>query len=455
MSKLATRFDEQLKTFNPWGIRGSVTQVIGLSAAISDFPAPLGALCKIWYDKERSIPAEVVGFRGDETLVLAYGDMTGIRRGNQVDLVQSQIQVRVGPALLGRVINSQGRFIDDKPPAALPHRMPLYAPPIPPLSRPRIHKTLETGVKVIDGFLTCGIGQRLGVFAGSGVGKSTLLGQLAKMSKADINVLVLVGERGREVREFLERDLGPEGLRRSVVVVATGEESSLQRLHAAHSGTAVAEYFRDQGKNVLLMMDSVTRYALAQREIGLASGEPPATRGYPPSVFAKLPKLLERSGCHSKGTITAIYTVLVEGDDTNEPISDTVRGVLDGHIVLSRKTANKGHFPAVDVLSSISRTMNDIVTPEQKAATSAMRELMAAYRDAEDLISVGAYQPGSNPIVDQAIQLRDPINKFLQQKPEEFVSYQDSLQGLQRLLQLKQLGSKQVPGQNGSAAPTQ
>ena len=425
-----TTHSKQLDHILPYAITGSITQIIGLSAAVGSFPAPLGSVCRIHRSDRTPIYGEVVGFQADQTMILPYEELTSVRRGDRVELAQSVSTIRVGTQLLGRVIDSRGRFIDGKPFQVMPHKVPLHPPPIAPLNRPRIEKPLGTGLRVIDSMMTCGIGQRLGIFAGSGVGKSTLLGQMARSSSADVNVVVLVGERGREVREFLERDLGPEGLARSVVIAATSEESALIRLRAAYSGTAIAEFFRDQGKNVLLMMDSVTRFALAQREIGLAAGEPPATRGYPPSVFALLPRLLERSGCTNKGSITGFYTVLVEGDDTNEPISDTVRGILDGHIMLSRDLAHRAHWPAIDVLGSISRSMNDIVSPEHKAASEQTKKLLAAYRQSEDLISIGAYQAGSNPIVDKAIQFQEPINQFLQQRAEESVSLEESITGL-------------------------
>lgn len=407
--------EQQVDSIMPIGIRGRINRIVGLTAAVVGFPAPLGALCQIEPESGESLEAEVIGFDGDETLLLPLGDLVGVRRGNPVSLRKSLQGIRVGEHLLGRILDGRGRFIDRLPSPILPYRADLHRAPISPLNRPRIDSPLGTGVRVIDGFLTCGKGQRLGIFAGSGVGKSTLLGQMARSSTADVNVVALVGERGREVREFLDKDLGPEGLAKSVVVVATGDEPALLRLRAAYLGTAIAEFFRDEGKDVLLMMDSVTRFALAQREIGLAAGEPPATRGYPPSVFSLLPRLLERSGRNEKGSITGFYTVLVEGDDTNEPISDTVRGILDGHIMLSRKLAQQAHWPAIDVLSSISRLMSELVDSEHLRAAQRLKQLMSAYQQSEDLISIGAYHHGSNPQVDVAIQIRESLLKYLHQ----------------------------------------
>jgi flagellum-specific ATP synthase len=427
---------DQVKHLLPFGLSGTITRIVGLTVSVAGFPAPLGAVCRILREQGQPIDASVVGFQGDETLLLAYGDLEGVRRGNRVLLRQSVPGARVGERLLGRVLDGRGRFLD-RLPAARPHRIPLFGTLTPPLDRPRIDAPLATGIRVIDSLLTCGKGQRLGIFSGSGVGKSTLLGQMAKTSSADVNVIVLVGERGREVREFLERDLGSEGLRRSVVVVATSDEPALIRLKAAFLGTAIAEYFRDTHRDVLLMMDSVTRVALAQREIGLASGEPPATRGYPPSVFALLPKLLERSGRTVSGSITGFYSVLVEADDTNEPISDTVRGTLDGHIMLSRKLAHQAHWPAIDPLASISRSMNDIVSREHRAAADSIKQLLAAYQQSEDLITIGAYQMGSNQLVDQAIKLRDPIDAFLRQTSTDRVTLDVAVNELMKLARLR------------------
>jgi flagellum-specific ATP synthase len=424
---------EQSRRVMAIGVRGRVERITGLTAAVAGFPAPMGSLCSLWRDSGERILAEVIGFQGEETLLQPYGDPQGLRRGNVVELVQSVPSVRFGDRLKGRVVNALGRFIDGLPPTVLPHRVDLRRDPVQPLDRPRISKVLGTGVRVMDAMLTLGEGQRIGIFAGSGVGKSTLMGMLARHSTADVNVVVLVGERGREVREFIEKDLGPEGLARSVVIVATGDEPALMRLRAAYTGTAIAEGFRDEGRNVLLMMDSVTRFALAQREIGLAAGEPPATRGYPPSVFALLPRLLERSGRAGNGSITGVYTVLVEGDDTNEPISDTVRGILDGHIVLTRKLAEQAHWPAIDVLQSISRSMTDIVTPEHRRASERIKQMLAAYARSEDLISIGAYQNGSNPIVDTAVRLRNETLGFLRQDKHDLPRFADSLASLMRL----------------------
>lgn len=432
----------QLSHIVPMGLTGRVTRLVGLTATVAGFPAPLGAIVRLEREQGTPVDAEVVGFHDQETLLLPYGDLSGIRRGTRVRLLQSAPGCRVGEALLGRVLDARGRFIDGKPAAILPHRVSLQPPPIPPLSRPRINTILGTGIRALDGLLTCGCGQRLGIFSGSGVGKSTLLGQIARCTTADVNVVVLIGERGREAREFLEKDLGPEGLQRSVVVVATGDDPALLRLRAAYLGTAIAEFFRDQGRHVLLLVDSITRFALAQREIGLAAGEPPTTRGYPPSVFALLPRLLERSGRTPQGSITGFYTVLVEGDDTNEPISDTVRGILDGHVVLSRRLAQLGHFPAIDVLASISRLMTDLVTPEQAHAAQAVRQLLAAYQQAEDLISIGAYQPGTNSIVDAAIHLRPQILQYLQQRVTEKVSIVEAREALCALARLRDSWSR-------------
>lgn len=429
---------DHVRRILPVRLTGRITRLVGLTAAASGFPAPQGAIVELEREHGEATQAEVVGFSGDETLLLPYGDLQGIRRGTRVRLVQSVPLARAGEALLGRIVGSRGDLIDGRGPVILPHRVNLQRPPISPLDRPRIDEPLGTGVRAIDGLLTCGKGQRLGIFAGSGVGKSTLMGQLARSSTADVNVVVLIGERGREVREFIEKDLGPEGLARSVVVVATGDEPALLRLRAAYLGTAIAEFFRDSGRNVLLMMDSVTRFALAQREIGLAAGEPPATRGYPPSVFALLPRLLERSGRTNSGSITGFYTVLVEGDDTNEPIADTVRGILDGHIVLSRKLAHQAHYPAIDVLQSISRLMTDLVSPEHKYAANMLRQLMAAYQQSEDLISIGAYQSGTNPTVDAAIQLRPALLQYLQQQVQEKNSLAEASDLLQKLARLRE-----------------
>ena len=446
--------EEQVRRILPYGLAGRVTRVVGLTVAVGGFPAPLGAVCRLHREHGAAIDAEVVGFQGEETLLLSYADLAGVRRGNRVTLMHSVPGARVGDRLLGRVIDGRGRFLYGRAPAVLPHRVCLHPEPTSPLDRPRIDAPLGTGMRAIDALLTCGKGQRLGLFSGSGVGKSTLLGQMARASSADVNVVVLVGERGREVREFLERDLGPEGLARSVVVVATNDEPALIRLRAAFLGTAVAEYFRESGRDVLLMMDSVTRVALAQREIGLAAGEPPATRGYPPSVFALLPRLLERSGRTPRGSITGLYTVLVEADDANEPVSDSVRSILDGHIMLSRKLAQQAHWPAIDVLDSVSRSMSDIVSTEHRRAADSLRQLLAAYRQSEDLISVGAYQPGSNATLDTAIRLRDALNAFLRQGTDEQVPFAQALQSLLQLEKQRSISPAVASGQMADPAST-
>lgn len=432
-----TALAEQVRRILPMGLTGSVNKIVGLTVSVAGFPAPLGAVCEIVTEGGGPVRGEVIGFRDDETLLLPYGDLAGTRRGNRVTLVQSAPGVRVGDRLLGRVLDGRGRFLDNLPAPALPHRVGLEGQATSPLHRPRISEPLGTGIRVIDALMTCGKGQRLGIFAGSGVGKSVLMGQMARSSTADVNVVILVGERGREVREFLEKDLGPEGLARSVVVAATSDEPALIRLRAAYVGAAIAEYFRNAGRDVLLMMDSVTRFALAQREIGLAAGEPPATRGYPPSVFALLPKLLERSGKTDQGSITGFYTVLVEADDANEPISDTVRGILDGHIMLSRKLAHQAHWPAIDVLSSISRSMPDVVSDEHRRNSDTLKQLLAAYQDTQDLISIGAYQNGSNPLVDVAIKMREETQKFLRQGMTDRVTFPSAVAGLSSLVQLR------------------
>jgi flagellum-specific ATP synthase len=426
---------EQLDRVMPTALTGSVLRTLGMTAAVADFPAPVGALVEIERQSGGPLRAEVIGFRDALTLLYPFSGLKGVRRGNRVRLVGTARWLRVGEELLGRVVNAQGRAIDGRPQPALTGRIPLDRPPPPSVDRPRIDSPLGTGIRTLDGLLTCGKGQRMGIFAGSGVGKSVLLGMMARYTAADVNVIALVGERGREVNEFLERDLGPEGLARSVVVVATSDEPALMRVQAAQSATAIAEYFRDLGRDVMLLMDSITRFAMAQREIGLAAGEPPTTRGYPPSVFAMLPKLVERAGRAAKGSITGFYSVLVEGDDPQEPISDTVRGLLDGHTWLSRKLAARGHYPAIDVLGSISRLMTDITPRKQQEAAQTARELLAAHHDHEDLISIGAYRRGANRAVDAAIEMQDDINRYLRQGIDEPVTLADAAAGLSKLQQ--------------------
>jgi len=416
---------EQLQMTMPTLLCGSIVRTVGMTAAVADFPAPVGALVEIERQTGEPVKAEVIGFRDDLTLVYLLSNVHGVRHGNRVRLVKTSRWIRVGPGLLGRIINSQGQCIDGKPQPALGHRTALDRLPLPAVQRPRIDAPLTTGIRAIDGLLTCGKGQRIGIFAGSGVGKSVTLGMMSRYTAADVNVVALIGERGREVNEFVERDLGP-GLARSVVVVSTSDEPALARVQAAFTATAVAEYFREQGKDVLLVMDSLTRLALAQREIGLAAGEPPTTRGFPPSVFAMLPKLLERAGRSQRGSITGFYSVLVEGDDPNEPICDTVRGLLDGHTWLSRKLAVRGHYPAIDALDSISRVMTDIVGREHREAAGLVRQMLSTYRDHEDLISIGAYRRGSNPTVDLAIDMLPAINDYLKQQVDEPSSVEQS-----------------------------
>jgi len=380
-----------------------------MTAAVADFPAPVGALVRIERESGHFSEGEVVGFRNGAAIVYLYTASTGVRRGSRARLVRMTRTLRAGEGLLGRVVDAQGHTIDGRPQPMLPDRIRPDRQPPSPLDRPRIRAPLATGVHVIDAMLTCGRGQRLGIFSGSGVGKSTLLGMMARHTEADVVVIGLIGERGREVNDFIERDLGPDGLNRSVVVVATSNEPALTRVHAAFTATSIAEYFRDQGQHVLLLLDSATRIAMAQREIGLAAGEPPATRGYPPSMFALLPRLVERAGQDRQGSITAFYSVLVEGDDPSEPVSDTMRGLLDGHVWLSRKLASRAHFPAVDVLPSVSRLMNDVAGPEHVAAAATIRRLLAVYEQHEDLLSLGAYRRGSNLELDVAADMREAI----------------------------------------------
>lgn len=431
---------ESLQTVMPTALCGSVVRTAGMTAAVADFPAPVGAQVHIDRQAGGPVAGEVIGFRDDLTLVYLLGETNGLRRGNRVRLVKTSRWLNVGRELLGRVINAEGRAIDGRPQPALEHRVALDRAALAAVERPRIDEPLSTGIRAIDGMLTCGKGQRIGIFAGSGVGKSIALGMMSRYTAADINVVALVGERGREVNEFIQRDLG-EGLAKSVVVVATSDEPALARVRAAFTATAVAEYFREQGKDVLLVMDSLTRLALAQREIGLAAGEPPTTRGFPPSVFGMLPRLLERAGRTARGSITGFYSVLVEGDDPNEPISDTLRGLLDGHAWLSRKLATRGHYPAIDILESVSRLMIEVVDTTHRAAAQTLRELMAVYRDHEDLISVGAYRAGSNPLVDRAIQLQIDINRFLRQGVDEASSVSQARAALLALVaRAEQLG---------------
>jgi flagellum-specific ATP synthase len=410
---------------------GKVTKLVGLTIESLGPVASLNDLCIIYSkDRQTKIYAEVVGFRDDVNLLMPYGNVEGISVGSLVESTGAPFRVSVGKDILGKTLDGLGRPID---PSNYFEGTAFYnveAMPPDPLKRKIISEVLPLGVKAVDGLITIGKGQRIGIFAGSGVGKSTLLGMFARNTKADINVIALIGERGREVREFIERDLGPEGMARSVVVVATSDQPALIRKKAAKTATAIAEYFRDQGKDVLLMMDSLTRFSMAQREIGLASGEPPVTRGYPPSVYSEMPKLLERAGFDDKGSITGLYTVLVDGDDFNEPITDTARGILDGHIVLNRALAQRNHYPAIDVLASISRCMSAVAQPYHKRLAGRFKQVMSTYNEAEDLINIGAYKNGANKDIDYAIKKIGEINDFLMQETTEKVEFDTVIESL-------------------------
>lgn len=414
---------------------GKVSKVVGLTVESDGPEANIGELCKIINSRGNTgIDAEVVGFRDNKVLLMPLGDMGGIGPGSTVVATGSSLKVRVGESLIGRVLDGLGNPIDGKGPIESDVFYPVNNNPPHPLLRNRIVEPMPLGVKVIDGLLTVGKGQRVGIFAGSGVGKSTLLGMIARNTNAEINVIALIGERGREVREFIEKDLQEEGLKRSVLVVATSDQPALVRLKGALVATAVAEYFRDQGKDVLLLMDSLTRFSMAQREIGLSIGEPPVSKGYTPSVFGIMPKLLERAGNSEKGSITGLYTVLVDGDDLTEPITDTARSILDGHIVLSRSLANRNQYPAVDVLASVSRVMGDVVDPEHNRMAAEIKKVMAVYKDAEDLINIGAYVRGSNKNIDYAIDVMDNILEFVQQGIYDKYSYGEVLEQMSKIL---------------------
>jgi flagellum-specific ATP synthase len=414
---------------------GRVSEVVGILVKSAGPNARVGDLVYIETQDEALIPCEVVGFKNDELLLMPLSELQGARVGCTVKPSKHGLTAPTGDQLLGRVLDGLGIPMDDGKELDLSVTYPLNAAPPNALERTMISEPFPTGVRAIDSLLTVGRGQRMGIFAGSGVGKSTLLGMIARNCCADVNVICLVGERGREVREFISHDLGPEGLAKSVIVCATSDQNALQRIKAAFTATAIAESFRDQGKNVLLMMDSVTRFCMAQREVGLAAGEPPSTKGYTPSVFAMLPKLLERAGNSDKGSITALYTVLVEGDDTNEPIADAVRSILDGHIILNRKLTSSGHYPPIDAMQSLSRTMPMVTTPEHQKAARAMRSLIAAYKDVEDLVSIGAYKTGSKPLADKAIEKWESIETFLRQDKDEASTLEESTQTLEAIVQ--------------------
>ena len=427
---------QQIKDGDMLSRTGKIENIVGMSIEASGGRGAIGDICRIYSAESNSqVLAEVVGFKSDRMLLMPYQNMNGLAPGSFVRNTGRRLRLQVGDFLRGRIINAMGKPIDGLEPFPEGDSYYVDSPYINPLTRPPIRERVDFGVRAIDSTLTIGKGQRIGIFAGSGVGKSTLMGMIAKNVKTDINVIALVGERGREVLEFVQKDLGEEGMRRSVLVVATSDQPAMLRMKCPSVATAIAEYFRDQGKDVLLMMDSLTRFAMAQREIGLAVGEPPVARGYTPSIYAELPKLLERSGNFERGSITGVYTVLVEGDDTNEPIADTVRGILDGHIVLSRKLANANHFPAIDVSASISRLMVEIVSPKHRELASKLRDILSVYEKNEDLLSIGAYKAGTNPRLDYASSKIDQINACLMQGINESFSYDESLHQLESILQ--------------------
>ncbi|MDA8090840.1 MAG: FliI/YscN family ATPase [Nitrospiraceae bacterium] len=423
------QYIEAVKETDPLQIYGKVSEITGIIIKATGLETSIGESCRI-FAGGGEVDAEVVGFRDGQVLLMATGELSGIRPGSRVQLMGKNVSVKAGPLLQGRVVNDRCEPMDGKGPVS-GIDFPLIAPPPNPMRRKRIQEPMDLGVRAINGLLTCGKGQRIGIMAGSGVGKSVLLGMIARYTEATVNVIALIGERGREVREFIEKDLGEEGIKKSVVVVSTAESPPLAKVRAALAATAIAEYFRDQGENVLLLMDSLTRVAQAQREIGLAIGEPPTTKGYTPSVFALLPKILERAGTvEGQGSITGIYTVLAEGDDMQDPVTDAARAILDGHIVLSRSLAMENHFPSIDVMQSISRLMNDIVDDRHRQYASKFMETMAAYKKMEDMINLGAYKAGSNPAVDYAIGLIDRLKEYLRQDMQERRDMADSIQGL-------------------------
>ncbi len=451
-------FERTLKTARFVRTHGRVVEVVGLVIEGQGLESPTGTICRIETADGGVVRAEVVGFRAGNTLLMAYGDVRGIRPGARISPEDGQAVARVGQGLLGRVIDGLGEPIDGKGPLNYDKLYPLYGQPINPLERPRITQPVDVGVRAINGLITIGRGQRIGVFSGSGVGKSTLLGMIARNTSADVSVVGLIGERGREVKEFIERDLGREGLERSVVVAATSDQPPLVRMRGAHLATCIAEYFRDQGKNVILMIDSMTRFSMAGREVGLAAGEPPTTKGYTPSVFAQLPKILERAGnFEGGGSITGIYAVLVEGDDFNDPVADAMRSILDGHIVLTRELAELNHYPAIDVLKSVSRLMIDVVPEDHLELANQFFKLMATYRRNEDLINIGAYVKGSNPEIDRALNMIGGMNDYLIQPITQRVSLEDSKAQLAALMARAGLppaqGEARPPAAEPASAP--
>jgi len=427
------RYQAALESVKPVKLHGKVAQVVGLVIEGYCPDTSVGAICEIRPQGGDPIPAEVVGFRNNKTLLMPLGELRGVGLDSLISVRREKASMGVGPLMLGRVIDGLGNPIDDKGPIRVEEEYPIYAAPVNPMTRPPIRKPLDLGIRSINGLLTCGQGQRVGIMAGSGVGKSTLLGMIARYTEADVNVIALIGERGRELREFIEKDLQEQGLKKSVVVVATSDQPPLVRMRGAYIATTIAEYFQKQGKKVLLMMDSATRFAMAMREVGLAIGEPPTTKGYTPSVFAALPKLLERTGNFPDGSITGLYTVLVEGDDFNEPISDAMRSILDGHIVLSRNLAARNIYPPIDVLASASRVMGDVATREHLDLVGRFKETMATYRQSEDLINIGAYKAGSNHGIDYAIARYDGMVAYLKQAIQDPVSMDDAVQELKGL----------------------
>jgi flagellum-specific ATP synthase len=424
------KYRSSLATAKPVRLNGKVTQVVGLVIEGYCPDTSVGAICEIKPVEGDPIPAEVVGFRNNKTLLMPLGELRGVGLDSLISVRRDNAALGVGPLMLGRVIDGLGNPIDDKGPITVEEEYPIYALPVNPMSRPPIRKPLDLGIRSINGLLTCGQGQRVGIMAGSGVGKSTLLGMIARYTEADVNVIALIGERGRELREFIEKDLQEQGLKKSVVVVATSDQPPLVRMRGAFIATTIAEYFKNKGMKVLLMMDSATRFAMAMREVGLAIGEPPTTKGYTPSVFAALPKLLERTGNFPEGNITALYTVLVEGDDFNEPISDAMRSILDGHIVLSRDLAARSIYPPIDVLASASRVMTDVASKEHLELASKFKETLAIYRQSEDLINIGAYKAGSNPGIDYAIAHNTEMQAFIKQSVDDPVILEEALQNL-------------------------